>query len=162
MNQPWSKVRQILEQECLCDSLRGRIRYFTARYRHAHDSTGRVCILVDNIEKLNMPFETEYKISAEVYNRKDNTKSLKDWYDEVTYEFHDNGAFEPYDFGAALGEYFNNSIEKSLQSENLLVRLLAVLDKRIGKRTLERLKTTSKTLPEWLQYFYKLRFDIDL
>ena len=162
MNQSWSKIRQRLEQECLCDSLRGRIRYFATRYRHAHDGTGRVCILVDEIEKLNMPFETEYKISAEVYNRKDNTKSLKDWYDEVTDEFHDNGIFEPYDFGIALDEYFNHPIEKSLQSENLLVRLLAILDKRVGKRTLEKLKSTSKTLPEWLQYFYKLRFDADL
>ena len=84
MNQPWSKIRKKLEQDLLCESLRGRVRYFATRYRHAHDGTGRVCILVDNEEKLNMPYETQYKISEEVYKRKDSSKSLKAWYEEVS------------------------------------------------------------------------------
>ena len=159
MNKPWSKTRQMLEEDFLCDSLKGRVRYFTTRYRHAHDGTGRVCILVDDIEKLNIPFETEYKISKEVYKRKDDSKSLKNWYDEVTDEFHKNGIFEPWDFGNALDEYFENRIEQSLESDDLLVRLLAVLDRRTGRRTLEKLKFTVNDLPEWLQYFYNLRFE---
>ena len=115
MNKPWSKIRQMLEQDFLCDSLKGRVRYFTTRYRHAHDGTGRVCILVDDKEVINMPLETEYKISAEVYRRRDNSKSLKGWYDEVTEEFKDSGIFQPYDFGCALDEFFTNSIEKSFK-----------------------------------------------
>ncbi|MDR1822131.1 MAG: hypothetical protein LBQ91_06820 [Oscillospiraceae bacterium] len=157
MNQPWSKIRQRLENECLCEALKGRIRYFTTRYRNAHDGTGRVCILVDNDEKLNMPFETEYKISAEVYRRNDKDKSLKERYDEVTGEFHEKGIFEPWDFSRALDEYFICNIEDCLKSDNPLVRLLAVLDRRTGKRTLEQMKTEAGELPDWLRYFYYLR-----
>ena len=159
MNKPWSKVRQMLEEDFLCESLKGRVRYFTTRYRHAHDGTGRVCILIDDIEKLNMPFQTENEMYAEVYRRKDDSKSLKDWCDEVAGEFHNNGIFEPGDFGVALNEYFENSIEQSLNSDDLLVRLLAILDRRTGKRTLERIKPTINDLPEWLQYFYNLRLE---
>jgi hypothetical protein len=149
----------MLENELLCDSLKGRVRYFNTRYRHAHDGTGRICILVDDIEKISMPLETEYKISAEVYKRNDNTKSLKNRYDDVTEEFKENGIFQPYDFGRALDEFFINSIEESLKSQDYIVRLLAIFDRRVGKRTLEKLKPTVSELPEWLQYFYNLRLE---
>ena len=46
-----------------------------------------------------------------------------------------------------------------LNSDNMLVRMLAILDRRIGKRTLEKIKQNTEELPEWLQFFYKLRFD---
>lgn len=159
MNMPWSKVRQMLEQDFLCDSLKGRVRYFNTRYNKAHDQTGRVCILVDDIEILNMPCETEYKMNMEVDNRKNGTKKLAMWFDEVTEEYHENGIFAPWDFGDAVDEFFKNSIEQSLISDNLLVRLLAILDRRVGKRTLKKFKPTVNELPKWLKYFYKLRFD---
>ena len=52
----WAKTRKILEQDLLCNSLRGRVRYFATRYRNAHDGIGRVCVLVDEKEVINMPF----------------------------------------------------------------------------------------------------------
>ncbi len=159
MNQSWSKIRKILEEDFLCDSLKGRVRYFNTRYRHAHDGTGRICILVDGVEKLSMPLETEYKISAEVNKRKNDFKSLHDWYEEVTEEFKENGIFQPFDFGHAIETYFLMGIEKSLLSEDYLVRLLTILDRRVGKRTLEKIKPTLNELPEWLRYFYLLRLD---
>lgn len=159
MNMSWAKVRQMLEQEFLCDALKGRILYFTTRYHRAHDQAGRVCILVDDVEILNMPLATEGKISEEVYKRKEDTKSLRMRYDEVTEEFRKDGIFRPWDFGDAIDEFFKNSIDRSLVSNNLLVWMLAILDRRVGKRTLVKLKPTVNELPEWLRYFYKLRFD---
>ena len=159
MNKHWSKTRQMLEEDFLCDSLKGRVKYFTTRYNSAHDHTGRVCILVDKVEKLNMPFENSFKAHREVDKRKDGTKSLKILYDEVWDELHQTGTFEPWDFGVAIDEYFENSIEKSLHSENILVRLFAILDRRVGKRTLENLKNDINDIPEWLKFFYNLRFE---
>ena len=156
---PWSKTRQILEQDLLCESLKGRVRYFVTHYRHAHDEVGRVCILIDGAERLTMPFSNENKIFQAVHNRPDDSKSLRERYDEVTKEFHQSGIFEPWDFGVAVNEYLANDIKQSLYSENLLVRLLAVFDRRIGKRTLEKLKSEMNLLPEWLQYFYNLRLE---
>lgn len=38
-----------------------------------------------------------------------------------------------------------------------MIRLLAVLDRRVGKRTLEKLKDERMKQPEWLRFFYDLR-----
>ena len=48
-------------------------------------------------------------------------------------------------------------IQTSLASDNPIVRMFAVLDRRVGKRTLEKLKDEIDRQPEWLQYFYRLR-----
>jgi len=34
-----------------------------------------------------------------------------------------------------------------------------ILDRRTGKRTLEKLKPTVDEQPEWLRYFYQLRLE---
>lgn len=46
----FSAMRKILEQENICNALKGRIRYFVTRYRESHDELGRVAILDDDIE----------------------------------------------------------------------------------------------------------------
>jgi len=42
-----------------------------------------------------------------------------------------------------------------------MVRLLAVLDRRVGKRTLEKLKDEVDKQPEWLKKFYLLRLEAE-
>jgi len=156
----WAEVRKLLEQEFLCDSLKGRVRYFATRYRGAHDQTGRVCVLVDDKEIINMPFENEYKIYAEVYKRWPGSgKSRGQLEPEVRKDFGEQGLYEAGDFSDALEEFLAKPIANSLQSENLLVRMLAILDRRVGKRTLEKLKDTVGEQPEWLRYFYQLRLE---
>jgi len=49
----------------------------------------------------------------------------------------------------------------SIQSNNPIVRMFAILDRRIGKRTLEKLKDTLAEQPEWLKQFYILRFEAE-
>jgi len=160
----WSKTRKRLEQDLLCEALRGRVRYFATRYRGAHDQTGRVCIVVDGKEILNMPYETEFKIWLEADNRKVDGRppagmSLQDLDNEVAAEFMQNGVLGPWQLHDALDEFFVSGIEESLQSLNPLVRMLAILDRRVGKRTLVKLKSTIEKQPAWLQYFYQLRFE---
>jgi len=163
-NRQWSKTRKRLEQDLLCEALRGRIRYFATRYRRAHDQFGRYCIVVDGKDVLNMPGETEYEIAREVYSRMVDDRppagmSLKNMYDEVEIEFKYGGIFGDWHFADALNEFFECSIEEALQSDNTLVRMLAVLDRRVGKRTLEKLKPTIDEQPKWLRYFYQLRLE---
>lgn len=156
----WAEVRKTLEQDFLCDSLKGRVRYFATKYRHAHDQTGRVCILVDDKEIISMPFETEHKLYAEAHRRKPGSgKSLKELSDEVSHDFHEHGIFEPYEFGVAFDEFTCSSIQDSLKSENWLVRLMAILDRRVGKRTLEKVRADMSEIPDWLMFFYKLRLE---
>ncbi|UPA29124.1 hypothetical protein L0P85_10945 [Terrisporobacter glycolicus] len=37
--------------------------------------------------------------------------------------------------------------------------MFAIMDRRIGKRTLRKLADQVDIQPEWLQFFYKLRLD---
>ena len=39
--------------------------------------------------------------------------------------------------------------------------MFAILDRRVGKRTLERLKDLLNEQPEWLKPFYLLRFEAE-
>ena len=77
----WAEVRKTLEQDFLCDSLKGRVRYFTTKYRKSHDGIGRVCILVDNREVINMPFSIENERYAETNKRMKDEPDKS--YDEV-------------------------------------------------------------------------------
>jgi len=159
----WAKVRKILEQDLLCDSLKGRVRYFTTRYRKAHDSIGRVCVLVDEKEVINMPFSIQNERYAETHKRKKDKpdKSFYEIHEEVHEDFAKKGFYYPGDFGFALDEFLSADIQDALKSDNYLVRMLAIMDRRTGKRTLESIKPTIANLPEWLQYFYNLRFESD-
>ncbi|MDR0915839.1 MAG: hypothetical protein LBN02_01445 [Oscillospiraceae bacterium] len=149
----------MLEQDYLCESLKGRVSYFATRYRKAHDDHGRVAILVDRKEVINMPFSVDGVITNAAIQKPRVGKSRGQLYAETEAEYAGNGLFTPWAFGFAVDLYFENTIFVSLQSENLLVRLLAILDRRVGKRTLEKLKTEVTDLPEWLQFFYNLRME---
>jgi len=157
----WAEVRKILEQDLICASLKSRVRYFATRYRKAHDGYGRVCVLVDEKEIINMPFPVEDRAYAEVHERKkaESDKSYSELHEEVKKEYNNQGLYYPGDFGFALDEFLSNSISDSLQSNDWIVRMLAIMDRRVGKRTLEKIKPTIINLPEWLQYFYRLRIE---
>ena len=156
----WGEVRKLLEQDFLCNSLKGRVRYFATKYHRAPDRTGRVCILVDDQEIINMPFQTEDRIYAAAHAKRSNSnKSYWELIEETQKEYHGRGVYYPGDFGYALDEFLSNQIASSLCSGNWLVRLLAVLDRRVGKRTLLKLKEELDTLPDWLQFFYHLRLE---
>ena len=131
----WSGVRKILERENICDSLKGRVQYFQTRYRGAHDQHGRVAIRLDGEELVKANYH--------------------DPYDEMK----DAMCSPP--FYSAFYEYHNNSIDKSLESADPLVRLFAFVDKRVGKRRLEKLLPEIEKQPEWLQTFFKLRLEAE-
>jgi hypothetical protein len=63
------------------------------------------------------------------------------------------------EFCDALEKYRNQPIEDSLYSENPLVRMFAILDRRIGKRTLIKQKLMIESQPIWLQQFYNIRIE---
>jgi hypothetical protein len=157
----WAEVRKILEEDFLCDSLKGQVRFFTTRYRNAHDDIGRVCVLVGGNEKLNMPFSVENDKYAETDLRKsrETEMSFREIHKNVCSEFAEKGLFDPSDFGLALDEFLSTSIKTSLYSDNLIIRMLAILDRRVGKRTLKKIKSDIPNLPEWLQFFYNLRIE---
>ena len=162
----WSAMRKTLEQDNICASLKGRIQYFQTNYRGAHDQTGRAAIRLDGKEIFQCDY---FKSSEKYYNAWHNIK------EEQAIETADQGYRERHEqaklvssnqvgthyFYNSFYTYHNNSIEKSLASSDPVVRLFAILDKRVGKRRLEKLVSEVRKQPEWLQFFYKLRLEAE-
>lgn len=67
------------------------------------------------------------------------------------------GYFCNEDFYTAFDEFDNQSIEKSLCSDNLLVRIFAILDRRVGKRKLIAIGNGISKEPELFKLFYDIR-----
>jgi hypothetical protein len=56
------------------------------------------------------------------------------------------------------------SIQDALVSEDSIIKILAVLDKRVGKRTLQKIKEAEeyRKYPGWVRQFYELRLKENL
>ncbi|GAU76628.1 hypothetical protein [Fusibacter sp. 3D3] len=173
MPQSWSGIKKRLETDMLCPVLSGRVKYFVTKYRKTHDESGRVAILVDDREIIQGNIfryykgqrDVEQRIKAELHvshrvwdgkvflNDKANTEA-EELVDAIRLE---EGLFDVWQFTDAIECYLNQSIQASLNSENPLIRLLAILDRRVGKRTLIDVCERLDEQPEWLRYFYELR-----
>lgn len=165
MGLSWSAMRKILEQENICESLKGRIQYFATRYRKSHDQEGRVAIRLDGEEIFQSDFYDWDIKRHEAWDEINETQGRKTSYRESGEQMElgalNKGGFDQFSFYRAFHYYYNSSINESLQSPDPVVRLFAILDKRIGKRRLQNLLADIELQPEWLQVFYRLRFNAD-
>ena len=73
----------------------------------------------------------------------------------------EDGLFDQRDFYAAFQEFDNQSMETSLSSENPIVRIFALLDRRLGKRRLAALEETMEQELDWVRPFYLLRIEAE-
>ena len=155
----WSGIRKKLEEEYLAQSLRGRVRYFCTTYKKSHDREGRAAILVDGKEVLKGNFYNFYL----KWDMLPHEKSYSAW--EVFIKPNamslDEGIFDERTFYAAFQEFDNQSIESSLESGNQLVRIFAILDRRVGKRRLEAMWESLIREESILRDFYFLRLDAE-
>ena len=159
----WSAMRKILEQDNICDSLKGRIQYFQTCYRGAHDQTGRVAIRLDGKEIFQCDcFDSQGKYYDAWYELKERTGAEMGFLEcHKQARLIASSQVGNHSFYSAFYDYHNHSIDKSLASPNAMVRLFAVLDRRVGKRRLEKLLLEVKKQPEWLQAFFTLRLEAD-
>ena len=54
-------------------------------------------------------------------------------------------------------KYLSLSIEDALKHDEWMVRLFAIMDKRLGKRSLLKLEKEINAYPKMLQIIYKIR-----
>jgi hypothetical protein len=156
----WSKRKKKVEG-FFSDSVLGRLELRSTHYRGSHDEEGRGYITFDKNEIWSMCtlsfYSFEYERIEEVIKREGITprEAQKIAYDELASE----GRFNQYTFYDSLDEYCNNSIDSSLSSGNVLIRCLAMLDSRLGKRRLKTLDLSeeSKKVIE----FYKIRCECE-
>lgn len=160
----WGRMKKKLESEYLCSILRGRIQYFVTSYSKCPDHEGRAAIRLDGKEVLKSSYY-EYWIKEYVAAQKVDTQYSELSISERRKKIHnmilEDGGFDQTCFYAAFKEFDNQSIERSIISENPIVRLMAILDKRVGKRRLVGLKDEILMQPKWIQFFYNLRVEAE-
>lgn len=164
----WSGMRHYLEKDMLAPSLKGRVRYNCTTYV-GMDGCHIFEIYIDGSLKKQFSWETvnSYFIQDQRLgdaDAKKKEKALPHYWDDFWQRLEktpitERAEYTDEEFCDALALYRNQSITKSMDSEHPLVRLFAILDRRIGKRTLERVKETITGQPEWLESIYKMRMD---
>lgn len=153
----WSGIRKKLETEYLAQSLRGHIQYYVTSYRKSHDREGRAAIRYDGKEIIqgcywNQWMKADQFPKDEKYNRRMAEEMA--YMDDTALKL---GVFDQRCFYRAFAEFDNQNIEASLGSDDLIVRIFAVLDGRIGKRRLAFIKETMTSEDEVLKEFYAIR-----
>lgn len=178
MAQSWSGLRKTLEQDLLCPALRGRVQYFLTHYHGAPDGYGRFCVRVDGTEHvMTNPYDYYLRgygaeecrrkeaagVPGRVWTGKETLYEVENQAveDAVEAQAIADGVFEIWFVTRAFRAYTQSPIADSLASADPLVRLFAVLDRRVGKRTLARLEEELEQQPQWLQFFYRLRLEAE-
>ncbi|MCX2781190.1 SF0329 family protein [Microbulbifer thermotolerans] len=156
----WSKRKKKVE-EFFSHTVRGRVELRSAHYRGTHDEEGRGYITFDKYEIWSMCtlsfYSIEYERIDEIVAREGITpyEAQKIAHEELASE----GKFNQYTYYDSLDDYCNNSIDTSMASDNVLIRCLAMLDSRLGKRRL-RSQDLSNESPKVVQ-FYKIRCECE-
>jgi hypothetical protein len=136
----WSKKLRIF-RERLAPALQKRTALRSAGYRDAYEERGRSWIEFDGREVI----------------------SFCDFVHENAWREHGRdlaavaaaGVYSKQDFGSAFTEFIDLGIDSALASGNPLIRGLAVLDRRVGRRRLRTLAATAQ--PEPVETLLKLR-----
>ena len=160
--------------DLLCDSLKDKISYFYTSYREVHDEKGRATINYKKREIVAFSWDMGYaKWEDEHKALKENNVNIKnlgsiqavwDKQEEVRDELM-KSKWMPQcklcesDFINAVTLYLKTDIEAALHSDNYLLRIFAFMDRRVGKRTLIKIKEEAEALPEWVKQFYIIRCD---
>jgi len=158
----WSGMRKYLESEMLAESLHGRIRFGCTSYP-GMDGCHVIEICVDGKQLKRFSWETVntyfidngYKENSKPYGYFEYWQDFFKLLDNVPIT--ERTEYTDEEFCEALTVYRNQDIKESINSVNPLVKMFALLDRRVGKRTLSDIKEMAECYPEWLKKIYELR-----
>ena len=160
----WSGMRKYLEQEMIAKCMQGRVRYNCTTYV-GMDGCRMFEIYIDNrlIKQFSWETVNTYFIDNG-YKQREDYYGTSEYWDEFwtlmdNISLIDRFEYTDGEFCDALAKYRNQPIKESIHSDNPLERMFAILDRRLGKRTLLSIKETLDEQPIWLQFFYNLRFE---
>lgn len=162
MGDSWSAIKKRLEEDLLATSLRGRLHYHLTRHRKSHDAAYRIAIYVDGELYIDGTMFKHYapgyvQMSRDLVAQGLFYGNARERYDQMDAMRLEGGEFGSWMFDVALREFLKMDVRSAARHENPIIRMLAIVDRRLGKRSLERLKDDVIKQPEWLQRFYLLR-----
>ena len=139
----WSRLKKHIEGR-FAKPLQGRVSLFYTRYRvKIFDDAARASITLDGHEIVNMKSPWVARASGTV------------WRNELAAE----NIFEAHDFHNSLFQYLDMSISEIIESDNVIIRAIGMLDARLGKRRLQQIDITGDY--ELVKRLYALRCDVE-
>jgi len=164
----WSKTKKAL-MDRMADSLKKRVRYnfevYTTNKCRWWSETPVFYIHVD--DELWFATNPQYYWKQTEYLNKNVDTSLPyhEYWETCARTLPDAdsyaseyGLMDVYNMVLYIHEYLNvYNVKECLDSGNYILKILAVLDKRIGKRTVKKLVENITNEPEWFRKFIILR-----
>jgi hypothetical protein len=148
----WSQLKKRVEDN-FSDSLKKRIVFHTTRYSKFCSCCGRLWIEIDgsmvlDTSTINYHYE-ERKIQEETGQSAETIRN----------GLNQKDCFAQHHFTEDMFDFLNYSIDEALKSKRPVIRALAMLDKRLGKRRLQVVDVSQETA--LVKRFYQLRCDAD-
>ncbi|MCG3089577.1 hypothetical protein [Sporosarcina cyprini] len=171
----WTKLKQLAE-ELLCEKLQGRVHYHVVVHRKSHDQTATFRVTLDGNEVFrasDIPFarqanergrelQEERRIDPwkwegdwKAFWESDELKQLHAAYDDAEEQVKASGQYPAWEVVPLLFDYVQMPVEKALVHDHPFIRAVAVLDRRVGKRTLEQLDIKNEA--DVVKLFYSIR-----
>lgn len=137
----WSKLKQVIESG-FAPSVAVHVHVFVTRYAGAPDAYGRWAILIDGKEVggLGMAADLELHELVDQFAA-DTNVSLGDAHARAMELLCARAHHTLPMFTGTLHQFTNMSVDAALESPDAVVRTLALLDRRTGKRRLKRFTT---------------------
>jgi hypothetical protein len=160
----WSKLKSRIKA-LICPELHNRIDFHVTRYREPHGDAGEAWITVDGKKIFGASYHRFLNEEHEERStdQPDNADTSgwryfgdADAYVEIAHTLHEREIHDSYELVHALHSYLDLSVQDALKSENPYIRALAIVDRRIGKRTLDKLNI-AETDHSLVRSFYALR-----
>lgn len=189
MPKNWKYIKKLLEKEFLCEKLRGRVTYDLTDYRPAPWYQQHFVMKCGDkmLFEANQPerqwitgyplHEAKYwetmRIAEAAYEKYEISQydipqgvveRLTSFAVKQTCQYmaHYDGFYGVHDIVDAIGVYLHSDIQSSLNADEPFLQVLAILDRRTGKRQLRKLAEEKYIfIPEWTKKFYRLRFEAE-
>lgn len=158
----WSALNKQLTN-LLHNKVKDHISFFLTRYHNVHNSYGRASIRWDGKEMVCFSWIEMCRQEHDVHKLWEET-GRGDYNDpDLKKKWDANATYSDMDFLSAATLFLRMPIQEALNSDNHILRIFAVLDRRVGKRTLQKIKEQADypSLPAWVKQFYDLRLNLN-
>jgi len=152
----WSKLKQLTEAR-MAPTLAGRVELHSTRYPKADDGDvmGRGWITLDRREIANF---CDYSQQVQVYHRSVDAPSIN-YYQQLD-ALRADGVLSRWDFHHSLWNALSLSIDDLLMSKNIVLRGLAMTDRRLGKLRLGSMEIGPDEHP-LVHLLYSVRCEVE-
>ncbi len=159
----WSAMRKYLEKDMLADDMKGRVRYGCTTYT-GMDGCHIFELVIDGRQVKRFSWETVNTWFIRNGMKSESTMTgIHGYWDGFPGLMEQVSAdkrteYTDGEFCAALKEYRSQGIHESIMSDNAIVFMFAVLDRRTGRRSLPLLRVQSEKHPQWVRDIIEIRF----